>query len=131
MLSLKNVTPILKNFRNFRKFVVCKSNDFIMKKQQVLKIVKNAVLKVDSKAEIILFGSRARGDYNDDSDWDLLILLDKKENEEIKDKIRKNLFYSELETDEIFGTVIHNKSDWEKFEVTPFYQFIKKEGIKI
>lgn len=28
-------------------------------------------------SEAILFGSRARGDYREDSDWDILILLDK------------------------------------------------------
>lgn len=27
-------------------------------------------------AEVILFGSRARGDAHDDSDWNVLILLD-------------------------------------------------------
>lgn len=27
---------------------------------------------------LYLYGSRARGDYQDNSDWDLLILLDKK-----------------------------------------------------
>jgi len=102
-----------------------------MEKQQVLKIVKNAVHKVDDRAEVILFGSRARGDYHKESDWDFLILLDKEESEKIKDEIRKNLFYSELETNEIFGTIMHNKEEWEKYEITPLYQFIQKEGIKL
>lgn len=28
-------------------------------------------------SKLYLYGSRARGDYNEDSDWDLLLLLDK------------------------------------------------------
>jgi len=31
---------------------------------------------VDDKAEVILYGSRARGDEREDSDWDLLVLTD-------------------------------------------------------
>ncbi len=28
-------------------------------------------------SELYLYGSRARGDFHEDSDWDLLLLLDK------------------------------------------------------
>ncbi len=42
----------------------------------ISKLVKQEVTKIDPKAEIILFGSRARGDFRMDSDWDFLVLLD-------------------------------------------------------
>lgn len=36
-------------------------------------------MEVDPEAEVVLFGSRARGDFHDESDWDDLILVDKEE----------------------------------------------------
>jgi len=38
--------------------------------------VKNAVKQIEPSAEIILYGSRAREDFNEGSDWDFLILVD-------------------------------------------------------
>ena len=39
--------------------------------------IKANVLEVDPDAEVWLYGSRARGDYHEGSDWDLLLLIDK------------------------------------------------------
>jgi predicted nucleotidyltransferase len=102
-----------------------------MEKQQVLQLVKKAVHEVDDKAEIILFGSRARGDFHKESDWDFLILIEKTEEWEIWQSIRRRLFYTELETEEIFNTVVHNKKEWGKFIFSPLYKFISEEGITI
>jgi len=48
-----------------------------------LKLIKEIILKTAKKHnieidKIILFGSRARGDYREDSDWDILIVTRKK-----------------------------------------------------
>jgi len=40
----------------------------------VVQKVKQCILSIDKDAEIILFGSRARGDARPDSDWDFLFL---------------------------------------------------------
>ena len=37
--------------------------------------IKETVLKTDSSAQIILYGSRTRKDAKIDSDWDVLILV--------------------------------------------------------
>ena len=46
-------------------------------KDYILQLVKKSVSKTDPKAVLILYGSYARGDYRDDSDLDLLVLIDK------------------------------------------------------
>jgi len=43
----------------------------------ILKAIKELVVERDSSAKIYLYGSRARGNAKKDSDWDLLILLNK------------------------------------------------------
>ena len=44
-------------------------------KEVILKVAEKYGVKVD---RIILFGSRARGDFREDSDWDILIVSETK-----------------------------------------------------
>lgn len=48
---------------------------------EILEEIKRVVLQVDFDAEVVLFGSRARGDFHEESDWDLLVLVDKEESD--------------------------------------------------
>ncbi|MBO7569446.1 MAG: nucleotidyltransferase domain-containing protein [Bacteroidaceae bacterium] len=49
-----------------------------MRHSQVIDNIKEVAKKVLSKGSALyLYGSRARGDYHEGSDWDLLLLLDK------------------------------------------------------
>ncbi len=98
---------------------------------KLLASVKARVLQIDPKAEVILYGSQARGDAHAESDWDFLILLSIQDTEVVKRQIRDALFEVELETDEIISTIIENKAHWEDFKVTPLYQNIEAEGIAI
>lgn len=93
-------------------------------------LVKNEIHKIDPDAKVILFGSRARGDYLPDSDWDFLILLDdQRSGRKNKNQLRDKLYELELETETVISIIIHSKSDWENRAVTPLFQIIEKEGI--
>ncbi|MFZ2898245.1 MAG: nucleotidyltransferase domain-containing protein [Saprospiraceae bacterium] len=94
----------------------------------IVKLVKQEVIKIDPKAEVILFGSRARGDYRKDSDWDFLILLNQPLTKDLKEFILDKLYDLELQTDSVISTIIHTKTEWEERSVTPIYKVIKKEG---
>lgn len=94
-------------------------------------LVKNEVKSLNSEAEIILFGSRARGDWRKDSDWDFLILLNEEVSERLKREIRDRLFEVELTTEEVISTIIENKENWLRYEVTPLYKNIEKEGVEV
>jgi len=59
--------------------------DFIRK--EIEKVLSNLGIEIN---EIILFGSRARGDYKEHSDWDIFIVL----NEEIDLQKKKKIWYS-------------------------------------
>ena len=100
-------------------------NDFIVKK------VKEIVRRYDTNAEIILFGSRARNDWNKESDWDFLILSELDEQNTVKEKIREDILEQiEHKTFDVVFTVFHNKKIWEKdYSVTPLYYNIQDEGI--
>ena len=46
-----------------------------MKRAALLDQVKQTIHEIEPEADIILYGSRARGDAHPESDWDFLILL--------------------------------------------------------
>ncbi len=94
----------------------------------IVRLVKQEVIKIDPKAEVILFGSRARGDFRPDSDWDFLVLLERPLTPDLKGFILDQLYDLELRSDSVISTIIHTKTEWEGRAVTPIYQIIKKEG---
>jgi uncharacterized protein len=93
--------------------------------------IKKVVQKENPTAKIILYGSRARGNFLSESDWDILILLNKP-NVTFKDEqiIRHQLYDIELETGETISTSVYALNDWNtKLSMTPLYENVKKEGI--
>ena len=75
--------------------------------------------------------SRARGDNREDSEWDFLILTQLPETKENLKKFKDGIFDAELELEQPISTIIHNSKNWEDLEITPLYQFIQKEGIRV
>lgn len=95
-------------------------------------LIRNYIEAVDSSADIILYGSRARGDEKEDSDWDILILTDYPATITTERKFREKLYDLELETGETFSVFVYSKSDWQtKQSITPFFQSVSQEGIHI
>ncbi|MBS1529857.1 MAG: nucleotidyltransferase domain-containing protein, partial [Bacteroidetes bacterium] len=79
----------------------------------------------------ILYGSRATGKAKKDSDWDVLILLDKPV-VSLKDEqsFRHNLYDLELETGESISTLVYANSHWNNdLSLTPLYKAVKQNGI--
>lgn len=78
----------------------------------------------------ILFGSRVRGDFRGDSDFDVMVIVDQK-TQELKHKII-DIFYSyELATDISFSLMIRSREEVEfnKKLGSPFFKNIEKEGV--
>jgi len=101
-------------------------------KSQIRKLIREYVNSVDSKAEVILYGSRARGDERADSDWDILILTDYPVNLATEEKFRDKLYDLELEVDEPLSVFIYSKNEWKRRQrITPFYKNVNKEGIAL
>jgi uncharacterized protein len=99
----------------------------------IIEKVKGIVHKYDANAKVIFFGSRARGDYHDESDYDFLILSDWENIEDLKDKLRNDILEEiEWKTFESIQTIVKNKKVWEDdYWVTGIYQSIKEDGITV
>ena len=94
-----------------------------------LQKVKESVHSIDPQADAYLFGSRARGNHRKDSDWDILVLTQKQLDLNLKYTFLDTLTELELKTAKVVNPVIRYKPDWPNYEVTPFYQNIKEEGV--
>lgn len=105
----------------------------IRRKQHIIRLIRQKVNELDNTAEVILYGSRARGDNKRDSDWDVMILLNRKTvDKKVEQIFRHHLLDIELEIGVPVSVFVYSKSEWEgKYSITPLFKSIKKEGILI
>lgn len=103
-----------------------------MERQQVIdSIVKLARETLPPNSSLLLYGSRARGDYRDESDWDLLVLLDKPKL--TADDYDVTYPFRELgwEIGEEISAHIYTKKQWNSWTFLPFYKNVEKDKITL
>ena len=102
-----------------------------METNNITNQIVQSIKKDHADAEVILFGSKARNDAKEDSDWDILILLNQQiVNLEDELKIRNNLFDIELATGANISTFAYSKTDWHnRLKIIPLYKNVIREGI--
>ncbi len=99
--------------------------------KDILLTIKDSVKSIDPTATIILYGSFARGDNDQNSDIDLLILLEKKRlTRDDEKRIKYPLYDIEFETGQIISPLVLSKYDWEsRHKISPFYENVTNEGV--
>ena len=100
-----------------------------MTRQEILREIKRRVLSVEPQAEIWLYGSRARGDYTEDSDWDLIVIVPRELDYKQKQRISYPIYDLGMEIGELFTVFIYSKQQWEKYKFIPFRQEVEKDKI--
>jgi len=80
--------------------------------------------------QLWLYGSRARGDFHEGSDWDLLILLDKGQ-QSWDDFGTYGYPFVEMgiEMGETINPLIYTKQEWTQRSFTPFYHNVEHDKI--
>ena len=100
--------------------------------QQIFQEIQALKRQILPNEKVILFGSQARGDARPDSDWDLLVLLDK---EKITYEDENKYAYPFADMGWDHGTYIsvkmYTNDEWKKGSFTPFYYNVQKDGIII
>ena len=114
-------------------YVFLTSNTINMDQKSIIRKIGKTIKDEDPNAIAYLFGSRARGTYRSDSDWDILILVDnEKVTNEVEDKFRDGLYDIELESGQIISTFIYPKDFWYKaLTFSPLYKNVNREGIRL
>lgn len=106
------------------------SKEVKIAKRIIIEELKNAEINV---VKFILFGSRTKGDFNKDSDWDFFVIVDKKldfsKKSEIILRIRRKLAELEIPNDIIIQSeVIVNQR---KNNTGYISYYVLKEGIEL
>ena len=94
---------------------------------------RQAIRRVVPDADIILYGSRARGDAQEYSDYDILVLVDEPVGIALKDRILYSIYPLELETGAMLTLVTYNRRQWESlpYREMPFNQNVERDGVAL
>ena len=100
-----------------------------MERSQVIDNIRQVAASVLPKGSTLyLYGSRARGDWNDDSDWDLLVLLDKPKKEKSDwDNYGWPFVEMGLEMNEIVSASTYTKDSWFNGPHALFYNNVEED----
>lgn len=113
-------------------FVVLQQNSKKMsEKETILSSIRALGAKMlPEGARLILFGSQARNDAREDSDWDLLILLNDKQ---LQNDIFGTYAYPFVELGWEYGTYfspkIYTFAEWAKRKGSLFYDNVNMDGM--
>lgn len=104
--------------------------------QIVLKKVKTAAQQLygDKLNQIILYGSYARGDNTDESDIDIMIILncDAEEIKNLRSITAEMASDISLDQEVFLSILLRDKKNFENnLTILPFYQNIAREGIAV
>ena len=97
----------------------------------LLQRCKVAIRAVVPEADVILYGSRARGDAKDDSDYDLLVLVDRPADVAVHKQLISIIYPLELETGAVLTLSIYNRDLWNSklYQAMPFHENVDRDGV--
>ncbi len=101
--------------------------------RNILSQIKATARKsVPTGSQVLLFGSRARGEARKDSDWDILIVLPKPV---LQQSDYDQVSYPLVELGWILGErinpIVYTQKEWEVNRITPFYDNVQRDGISL
>jgi len=101
--------------------------------RQLLADCKAAIREVAPEADLILYGSRARGDAQEDSDYDLLVLVDRVVDMDLERAMVDRLVPLEVRTGTALTVLVYSRSQWDsaQYRAMPFHQNVTREGVPI
>ena len=105
----------------------------LLKRDPVLRRIVEVIVREIDPDRIILFGSRARGDHNEDSDYDILVLKEgvrPEERRKLQAKIRLKLLDAGMYRYADIDVVVQDPAKYEELSQKWYliYYDIKKEG---
>lgn len=101
--------------------------------KKALKKLKEKITSIWPQTQFILFGSKAIGGADAESDTDVLITMPCEVTDMIREHIIHLVFEINLELSTNISALILSKEEWESppYSLLPIYFFIQEEGVAI
>jgi predicted nucleotidyltransferase len=104
-----------------------------MSKDKVLSEIRDvANTEIPRGAKVFLYGSRARGDAHEDSDWDVLVLVDKDSLPAPEYELYSYPFW-ELgwKIDAMIHPTVYTENDWKTKSSPIFRENVERESLRL
>lgn len=102
------------------------------KRTQIISLIRDTIRASEPTAQIILYGSRARGDAREDSDWDVLVIVDRaKTNLDDYKRLCYSVYYKGLDYGAEINPTLYTLKEWEQAPPTMFKYNVTTEGIAL
>lgn len=101
-------------------------------RDKVLELIRTTVRATEPDAQIILYGSRARGDNREDSDWDVIVILNKPPMPHYqRSEIACDLWDKGFDIGEEINAFVYTIDQWNSAPPSLFKYNIREEGIQL
>ena len=99
--------------------------------RDILREAREVVLRLLPDAQVVLYGSVARGTQTSDSDYDILVLTEKGLTAREEDVIRDALYDVQLPKGIMISSQFCSRREWETpmVQVSPFYREVERDGV--
>jgi len=103
------------------------------RKQEIMQAISKRAHEVAPPGStILLFGSQARGDARPDSDWDVLVLLDKEKiTTQDHDEISWPIFTLGWDYNQLINPILYTKGQWDDFRLAAFRENVEEDAISL
>ena len=103
------------------------------KDKQMLLALKDVILAHDPEAEVILYGSTARGTRETDSDYDVLVITSRELTADEEEALDSGVYDLQLESGAILSVITYPRQHWldPRMKGSPYRANVIGEGIAL